>query len=209
MSILRNEIPKPLNVDYMLEVLSNPSLIGVINTNSLITSKSSINFNQTKQLNSTIQLLKPPDLLNTQTNDGTTCIYYKNGQLAIVIANVFGYYIENSNNSSESRATANNMQASINGSLTGSTNISNMTLCSQNLKNSYTTVIYDICKKHPKSASSSRLTSSAQLSANYSFEDKDESVRKIFEKSKREQNILAIVSPLGYCVVYRNNGKPR
>lgn len=208
MSILRNEIPKPLNVNYMLEIISNPSLIGIIsNSNSMISSKSSINFNQTKQL--TIQFPKPPDLLNTQTNDGTKCIYYKNGQLAIVIANVFGYYVENSNASSESRGPVNNMQASVNGLFTGSTNVSNMTLCSQNVQNSYTTVIYDFCKNPPKSPSSSRLTRSAQLSTNNSIDDNDEIVRKIFEKSKREQNILAIVSPLGLCVVYRKNGKPR
>ncbi|RNA29347.1 hypothetical protein BpHYR1_032044 [Brachionus plicatilis] len=208
MSILRNEIPRPLDVEYMLEVISNPNLIGMTNnSSSLTTSRSSIHLNQVKQ--STIQLPKPPDLINTQTNDGTTCIYYKNGQLAIIVANVFGYYIENPNNSSESRGANNNIQASINGSFTGTNNVPNMSLCSQNVKNSYTTVIYDMHLKQPKSGSSSGLTNSAMLGTNVSTDDNDESIRKILDKSKREQKLLAVISALGYCVVYRSNGKPR
>ena len=34
------------------------------------------------------------NVFNTQTNDGTNCVYYPNGQLAILSANAFGFLIE-------------------------------------------------------------------------------------------------------------------
>lgn len=213
MSISRNEIPKPLDVNYMLEIISNPNLVGMSLNNSLTNSKSSLNQSSSsiKQL-SAIQFPKPPCLLNTQTNDGTTCVYYKNGQLAIIMANVFGYYIENGggNSNSESRVTVQNIQASINSSFSGSNNNANNPILNwQNVKNSNTTVIYDVYKKLPKSASSGAI--STRIETITSTDDYDDNLKKIFEKSSKgtEPRLLAVISPLGYCVVYRANGNPR
>ena len=212
MSISRNEIPKPLDLNYMLDIISNPNLVSISLSNPLTSSKSSLSQSSSsiKQLSS-IQLPKPPCLLNTQTNDGTTSVYYKNGQLAILVANVFGYFIENGggNSNAESRGTVQNIQASINSSFSGSNNNINPTLSWLNIKNSNTTIIYDVYKKTPKSASSA--AASTRLETITSTDDYDDNLKKIFDKPQKgtEPRLLAVISPLGYCVVYRSNGSPR
>ena len=117
MSILRNEIPRPLDVNMMLECLSNPNLGGSMNfPMSHRSVKSATNRSLNKSQQTTLALLsmfggsytdlsksgnvlntpRPPALFNTQTNDGTSCVYYPNGQLALLRSNVFGFSIESS-----------------------------------------------------------------------------------------------------------------
>lgn len=112
MSILRNEIPQPLDVNFMLDCISNPNLGSFNNLINQRTTKSAINQSTKNQTLSLISMVgtsftdfsksnifnipRSPPLFNTQTNDGTTCVYYPNGQLAILKANVFGFHIENS-----------------------------------------------------------------------------------------------------------------
>lgn len=112
MSILRNEIPRPLDLQHMLDLLSNPNLALLPNQSSyeasspipqvtaLISSKLasgsaySLSRPGSSVSSASFTIPKPPPLLSTHTNDGTTCIYYPSGQLAAIIANVFGFYIE-------------------------------------------------------------------------------------------------------------------
>src|SRR5690606_14299518 len=111
MAIQRFEIPKPLDLNYILETISNPNLISnalygppllSANPNAILASSGALAnrnniANNSLYLSSTpFTLPRPPPILSTQTNDATVCLYYPNGQQAIVLANVFGYYIENS-----------------------------------------------------------------------------------------------------------------
>lgn len=152
MSILRNEIPRPLDLQYMLDLMSNPNLILLTSNNSTTTTTSTTtnnttttttntttttktlasmfaydssqtsstsklpttttNNNPSTNINnlsrpgssvSTVSLFtvpKPPPLLSTHTNDGTTCVYYPSGHLAMVVANVFGFFVEGGSSSS-------------------------------------------------------------------------------------------------------------
>jgi hypothetical protein len=131
MSILRNEIPKPLNPHLMLELISNPNLNGFYNTNqqqqqqqpppsqtsyqkpalissTFISSSSPTQQQQPPALHASDHLLsssssfnvpKPPALLSTHNNDGTTCVYYPNGQLALLVVASFGFTVENASSS--------------------------------------------------------------------------------------------------------------
>lgn len=128
MSILRNEIPKPLDPHLMLELISNPNLNGFYNTNqqqqqqppsqtsyqkpALISSTFISSSSPTQQpppaLHASDHLLsssssfnspKPPPLLSTHNNDGTTCVYYPNGQLALLVVATFGFTVENASSS--------------------------------------------------------------------------------------------------------------
>jgi hypothetical protein len=105
-------------------------------------------------------------LLYSQTNDGTTCVYYPNGELAILIVNVFGLYVESSVLSGVNAPSAAAIAAAttaaqnaassslVNGFLDSSllsSNTANNSLGSHlgsilsgaNLKNSYTTIVFD------------------------------------------------------------------
>ena len=71
MSILRNEIPKPLDLNFMLECISNPVLYNTLNNRIL--SASSNRTNITNKENE-YSISQKPQLFNTQTNDGTNCV---------------------------------------------------------------------------------------------------------------------------------------
>ena len=114
MSILRNEIPRPLDVNFMLDCIANPNLGSLNNLINQRPSKSAVNLPANSSMLSLISMVgasftdfsktnifnipRAPPLFNTQTNDGTTCVYYPNGQLAILKANAFGFHIETSKN---------------------------------------------------------------------------------------------------------------
>lgn len=114
MSILRYEIPRPLDLQYMLEVISNPNLaqLATLAPTSYEAAMAQLGGGGNKPTNNSLSrpgsslssvsfnFPKPPPLLSTHTNDGTTCIYYPNGQLAVVVANVFGFFVESASSSS-------------------------------------------------------------------------------------------------------------
>ena len=171
MSILRNEIPKLLNVTFMLDCLGNPNLLlqmsssssATLTTNLAALKQKPSNPNllhransasmaitaSTQSLNSsnraTSHLPQPPPVLNSQTNDGTVCLLYPNGHQAIVVSNVFGYKIEKDAAGTPSTGGMNyrDDNSSLNGSV-GTAQV-NSALTWQNYKNSYSTIVYEQC----------------------------------------------------------------
>ena len=121
MSIVRGEIPKPLDLEEILEKIVNPahhftssadfgnrtvrasksasvvrSLTTSIKDEWIGGADSEKDFLSKKSL----QLNSPPSsthrcLFRAVTNDGTNSIYYPNGQLAIITATVCGFYVDN------------------------------------------------------------------------------------------------------------------
>lgn len=123
MAILRNELPKPLDIDQIMSSITSPSPSNTVRnegkSHPLRPTKSASNVrarlnNQNNALDTTAEidsvLSRPtpptnsdnfqnstpfiPSLLNTQTNDGTSCVYYPSGQLAILATTVYGYFID-------------------------------------------------------------------------------------------------------------------
>jgi hypothetical protein len=136
-------------------------------------------------------LFKP---LSVETNDGTTCIYYPNGQLAVLVSNVFGYSAEIRSQSPISGFSApiNNAPTqfdapSVN-SFGGGVAIGSLMLSGQNLIDSYSTVIYD--------------SSTAPLL------NPDNQQRITSTIKKKFGRLLAIITSTGCCVHYRSNGNP-
>ena len=250
MSILRNELPKLLNVNFMLDCISNPNLLSQMSSSSstsiavlknrtsnpnllhransasmaITTSTQSLNSNR-----STSHLPQPPPMLNSQTNDGTVCLFYPNGHQAIVVSNVFGYKIEKDAAGTPSTAGMNfrDDNSSLNGSV-GTANV-NSALSWQNYKNSYTTIVYEQCSARKlllakgitsQSAKKQNETDKMLLTAK---QLKENASKKLNAPLKRGQNvannaqdvlitepkILAIITCTGYCVCYRPNGNPR
>ena len=168
MSILRNEIPKLLNVTFMLDCLGNPNLLLQMSTSSSATLTTNLaalkqkpsNPNLLHRANSasmaitastqslsssnraTSHLPQPPPVLNSQTNDGTVCLLYPNGHQAIVVSNVFGYKIEKDAAGTPSTGGMNyrDDNSSLNGSV-GTAQV-NSALTWKNYKNSYSTIVY-------------------------------------------------------------------
>ena len=176
---------------------------------------------------------QPPLLLNTQTNDGTVSIHYPNGQQAILIANVFGFSIENNSNSTPStQVNFRDDNSSLNGSI-GTSNV-NSALAWQNYKNSYTTIIYDVCSARKLLLAKGITSMSAKQKSTTTNTNeidkmladakhlKENASKKLAPPLKNAKNthhhanalinepkILAIITCTGYCVCYRPNGNPR
>ncbi len=226
MSILRYELPRPLDVHYLIETISNPNLL----TSSLgIPLTVSNPPGSTHHVPTSFNLPRPPPLLSSQTNDGTLCLHYPNGQQAILLANVHGYYIESSGSNSNSAYIDVSAKNAAPGGPTSITNsfISNsygMNMLWQNVNNSYTTVVYDIARFNKASATTkssnvtglvSKLTMETDkshetntLTGTYSLAKSTHQVRKKVTTIV-SKTILATISPLGHCVVYRRDGTPR
>ena len=181
---------------------------------------------------------QPPPLLNTQTNDGTVSLHYPNGQQAVLIANVYGYSIDNNaNNTPSTQVNFRDDNSSVNGSI--GTNHVNSALTRQNYKNSYTTIIYDVSSarklllaKGITSMSAKQKSTTTTTTANANEIDKmladakqlkENASKKLNAPLKNakithhhqsnalanEPKILAIITCTGYCVCYRPNGHPR
>jgi hypothetical protein len=255
MSILRLEIPKPLDTSFLIESVSNPyfnliarNIKSAYPVETINNKKLSINTNN--QMNAAQLSIQTslgfnlndipkemPALLNTQTNDGTTCVYYPNGNKAILIANVFGYYAEASSsvsshhkepssNTTTTTTTANtNIQANPLTSMSGSFSSSNQAnsgaiLNAQNVKNSYTTIIYeyvsDVARKSSKYSFKSLLSNSTCMSLNpkETEDSNNNNEKKVTIKSNRhsldnESRVLCFITPTGNCVKYQSNGQPK
>jgi hypothetical protein len=175
---------------------------------------------------------KPFALLRTQTNDGTTCIYYPNGQLAIIMANVFGFYIENTNwmppsinieSRSQSRGSiynqssnGNNLNSSILNSLSGlpAASISSYApyLSWLNIKDSFTTVVYDNINKSLNGRKTIETYNESEAKIRCVKEEiiSNSNISMLSEWANTEENnLLALISSNGYCVCYGNKSKPK
>ena len=182
-------------------------------------------------------LPQAPPMLNTQTNDGTVSIHYPNGQQAIMVANVFGFSIENNlTNTPSNQVNFRDDNSSMNGSI-GTSNV-NSALTWQNYKNSYTTIVYDMYSarklllakgitsmsaKNQKSTLNphnsneiNKLVADAKLLRENASKKLNAPVKKSHpsqlnnpQESLNEPKILAIITCTGYCVCYRSNGSPR
>jgi hypothetical protein len=175
MAILRNELPKPLNLEQIYETICNPNnhIINKIQNRNIKSARSklfSLPFNYTANNSEFISsneasTLKAdanenliqsaiPLIFNTQTNDGTNCVYYPNGQIAIVSSTVFGFYIDN-------LPTNNNQSHNINNSFNLTDQTSNAKeknnfekgLSWHTIVNSYTTIVYDMTENKEKKSS--------------------------------------------------------
>jgi hypothetical protein len=183
MSILRNQIPKPLDLNFIIECISNPVLNNTINNRILSASSNRTSLTNKENENEYSNIPKP-QLFNTQTNDGTNCVYYTNGSLAILTANVFGFCFENSTSNTTNPGSSLSM-ASTNmiNNLTGFGNTSaTPPLSYQNLKSSYTTIVYDYVPKRLFSNNSfkSKRSNSLMNSSLGMYNDKEK------EKEKQE-----------------------
>jgi hypothetical protein len=206
MSILRKELPKPLDYETIIESLYASKL----NSTEL---KSTIDteFNQQGFGSAAPQA---PILCSTHTNDGTTCVFYPSGRIAILSANVYGYYYENvvsnhvnnqtqaaTNHNSNTNTSALGLSTSINSisnmnhqAHTANTSMSsvsnsNRLLNWMNLRDSYTTIVFDDKKGQNESTPFSSPSKKKNLHA--------------------DGSILAVISPNGSCVCYRKNGSTR
>ena len=245
MCILRYEIPKPLDLNLLIETAFSPYFLSssqILNRPAKSAYSNSANLVSNPMLNQsqtlgqlpvqtslgfsgadTGYIKSLPGILNTQTNDGTTCVFYPNGQKALIIANVFGFSVEtNSSLGSQQNvpqpSSQNNNLTSMSGSFNSANLASNSSLTWQSVKNSYTTIIYDLYNEsHRKASKYSHKSffstiSSGIESRNKEREDDKKSVSinlKAQVKSEREGRILAIITPTGNCVYYRDNGRPR
>jgi len=224
---LRNEIPKPLDLNQIIHNIINPQLKGV----GLTLPPRIISDRPTKSASSIRSNLMPCEkdellvkqniltenqqsstVFNTQTNDGTNCVYYPNGQLAILSANTFGFYVDNVPVGLS--ANVNNLGQSINSNLqeTQSNTRAHNTekgLCFQNIKDSYTTIVF----------SSNETNKMHDLKSPISKSDRKQNILNYFEKSNMVENlvknsnsserkVLALITASGACVCYRSNGMP-
>lgn len=277
MSIRRFEVPKLLDLNYMLDIQTNPNLVGYpgfqqqqlqqqqqlaaaiaaaaaaksnssSSTSNFYSPSSSTLLNTdskyfsgsfgTGSSSSFVSLLpKPPPILSSQTNDGTTCVYYPNGQLAIVVSNVFGYYVDANPSSTSINAQllpTSNMDASFSSKAAAGVNVfssnssfnlgstsSAPTLCSQNVTDSYTTIIYGQhvngrAKKYSKNSIQLNNLNMKNTSSMSSLTDDNSSTKGPIKPGSAgpashnaHGNIVCVLSSLGSCVVYRNNGNPK
>jgi hypothetical protein len=256
MSIMRNEIPKPLNVNFMLEAISNPNLASLLQTgqlhlsSKLLTAQSTQIPSQTGKSNnalsksddSTMSLLpslgfnppKPPPLLNTQTNDGTNCVFYPNGQIAVVVVNVFGYTVENaptpgtnepkSNHDQptarQSHSVLSNHHSTIN-SVSGSTNAAHQQHPQQQQQNAASKEINLGPVLAPHSVKNSYTTvvydttntnllqRSAKSLKNLDGTGSESKLKSCSDSSFSQVPVLAVITSSGACVCYRKNGYPK
>ena len=219
MAILRRDLPTPLDFDSVLESMyAPPSTSALPSALGNASALSSTNPNETTS-NGTLNNFQRV-LCSTHTNDGTFVVYYPSGRVAITCVNVWGYNYESSTNSSLLNNTVgsitvvnanpivvnpqNNqvtLQASINNAnanTSGNGNqlqrsdslIANPTI---NIKDAYTTLIYDDVKQRGETLQS---TSAAPFS---------------FMKSITgpEGRLLAVITSTGSCLCYRRNGTLR
>jgi len=242
MSILRYELPKPLDINQIIESISNPYFsllanrtaksayhlinnqqqIQLQNHSTQIPVQTSLGFNS----NDTYMPKTLPIVLNSQTNDGTTCVYYPTGQKAIVIANVFGFSIETTSSMSThippQTATHTNM-TSMSGSFNSLNVAGSSNLTWQSVKNSFTTIVYDLApeinnrKSSKYSYKSFNSNSSSNLAMTPRESEDNETTKKMstvnpimqLNKYERDAKILLIITSSGNCVRYRENGKPK
>lgn len=233
MCIMRYEIPKPLDLEYLLESISNPNILNPAlgvplnfpsTANSMTTNTAHPQTPHTAKAvpqSGSMHMPRPPTLFHTQTNDGTTCVFYPNGQLAIAFANVFGYYVESGSASGASSADNTNNR----GTATAGSFISTsygISLVWHNIHNSFSAVVYDKVNEtlitRPKTTSNVFLMTDAAscLSKQLTSETGDQATGspskqliKPLKSRKKEIPMLAVISPQGYCVVYRKNGQPK
>ena len=241
MSLLRWELPKPLDVNLLIATISNPFLNSSTLAQSQPAHTSIVSFRKQVDVQKsqdafltspsylsplesgpaqndmkTAHLLQflppPPPLLKSQTQDGTTCIYYPNGRVAIVLANVFGYSFESASQASHTNlnsamavnhenlkpnANLTFMTGSLNSSFAAVGGNSSTVMVSQSVKRSYTTVIYD---NSPPDSSTAVAT--LEPLAN------EPKPRAKSSKGKRGR-LLAVVNPSGSCICYGPLGQPR
>ena len=234
MTILRNEIPRPLDTEFMLECISNPNLSALALTssssNSLNTARQTTTNNKQESLAASYNAPRAPPLLNSQTNDGTVCLFYPNGQLAITQANVFGCCVDasamhhtNSSNSLGNQVTfASNSNNELGSLISGS---SGPGLVWQSFKNSFTTIVYDmnLAKKISRNSSSrslpgrklnpsnknEALSEAAKRENSAKDANKKEHKNKESKETAMDTHMLAMITCTGCCVCYRANGVPK
>ena len=229
MSILRNELPKPLDLDSMLESISNPNCVASktptrVNKSAGLRPKlfGSLFGNDAdlegdllaKQANKP-NTPSPLQIYNTQTNDGTNCVYYPNGQLAILSTNVFGFFID-------SLPVTNTLNSNVERGLNW-----------QIFRNSFTTVVYGMSdnaaakkvsrvqNKSPLSTCTNQISMStghtglkSQLSDNttsqhYFTNNTNVMSNDMSLRPSTGPKLLAFITSSGHCVCYRENGTPR
>lgn len=82
-------------------------------------------------------------LFNTQINDGSNCVYYPNGQLAICSTTVYGFSVDNfSNNLSYMNQSMNSVADPPSVSVNPRDRNKELGLAPQNVKNSFTTSVF-------------------------------------------------------------------
>lgn len=249
MCILRYEIPKPLDPIVLVEtafspvyvsasqILNRPVKSAYPNTPSsalaasIQSSSQNVSNQQPVQASLGYQVSADsayykslPSMLSTQTNDNTTCVYYPNGHKAILIANVFGFSVETGSalgtqQSSVQQPSSQNNLTSMSGSFTSANVANTSSLTWQSVKNSYSTIIYDLynegnrkVSRYSYKSSFSTATSSGIESRSKEREDDKKTVSinvKPQSRHERDGRLLAIITPTGNCVYYRDNGKPR
>jgi hypothetical protein len=221
MAILRKEIPKPLDFDSVIDTLYSIHTQGG-GVHSSLGSASSLSLTNSNDAASVSVITSQRSLCSTHTTDGTIVVYYPSGRIAITCANVYGYFIETSTNTSAANTTTNttgnnansnqilnntsggtNQQnnsfsnqndkaaksdnsAALNTSATGV----NVNLTSQNVKDSYTTIIFDDSKPRGENVVNSATS-------------------RPVKSPTAEGRMMALVTSTGYCVCYRRNGALR
>jgi len=231
---LRNEIPKALDLDQILNSIANPHQkpIGLglpprISNDRPTKSATGIrsqfipcgNDALAKQTNLTQQ---SPTVFNVQTNDGTNSVYYPNGQLAILSANVFGFYVDNVPVSLSTNA--NNLSHSINNNLQEPQSYikahnTERGLSWQNIKNSYTTLVFGVNETKKQRDLASPISAYTNLTNNKHQNqennkpdsEKNNYIDKLIKNHSNnsgESKLLAFITSSGSCVCYRENGMP-
>ncbi len=227
MSILRNELPTPLDLDSMLESIINPNCVAS-KTPTRVNKSAGLRpklfgslFGNDADLDGDLLAKQPKpntptplQLYNTQTNDGTNCVYYPNGQLAILSTNVFGFFID-------SLPVSNTLNSNVERGLNW-----------QIFKNSFTTVVYGMSdnvskkisraqNKSPVSMCTNQISMStgptglkSQLSDNTTGLNNYANHTNIMSndmslRPNTGPKLLAFITSSGHCVCYRENGMPR
>jgi hypothetical protein len=182
-------------------------------------------------INAPSNLPRPPPVLSTHTNDGTTCLYYPNGQLAVLLGNVYGYFIESAGSVNSSfldlggKSAERAQQGPTSNTNSFISNSYGMNMLWQNVNNSFTTVVYDLAQSkttplHGKTMTpggggglGSKPTVNTVNTERTGETQAAKQPAALLNRKKvthlMDKNILAIISPLGYCVAYRKNGTPR
>jgi hypothetical protein len=223
MAILRKELPKPIDYESIVDSLYANVHLNAPNLNT------STSFNE--ELQSKI-------LCSTHTNDGTSCIFYPSGRLAIMSANVFGFFIDTmsfnlnanvastnstnlsnsqlANNSSHSNSQGNNAAAAAaaaaaanNAASTNSLTQPSVLLNSSFANTSNPGFNNLVLNSHNITDSFTTLVFDDVPKARENAASSYGSKLGHVEQNIVEGRLLAIITPTGSCVCYRKNGQPK
>lgn len=238
MSILRREIPKPLEFEMIVENLYTLPVI----TSSLAMNASVLSFaNATETGSVSVNLnvnTSVRTLVSTHTNDGTTLVFYPSGGIAITCANVFGYFVDGASNASTTlnatvNTTANN--ASNMNNTSGGVNLTGATTQASSINQQSSTYTSNTANQVSTNTSVTLNTSASLGSAllnfntlnlhdsyttiiyddvklrgfNYGTSSVASSRADTVKSSVSEGRLMAIITATGNCICYRRNGQPK